>query len=382
MTFSFKEMLIITGVVSLTMSSIVGFLVYVINGNRNLFKVESSYNKIKNEYIGKINKEELEDAAIDGMMKYLNEKYSLYMNEEATEDLDNKLDGNYEGIGIEIILKDGALYINKVYKNTPAYEAGVKENDQIIKIDEETIGTNPNLEELANLIKSKNKVAISVKRDKEILNYTIAVKKIDKPVVTEKTFNRNNKKIGYIYLSSFTDTAYEQVKSSLTHFDEEKIDALIFDVRSNTGGYLKSVTDILNLFIKKGHILYSLEEKSGNKTYYDTTKEEYDKNIVVLIDRKTASASEILATSLKESYGAIIVGTTSYGKGKVQSTYRLSKNKMLKYTTAKWYTPLGNSIDEVGITPGVYVSLDKKYVLNPCDDTDTQLQKALEILTQ
>lgn len=209
MTFSFKEMLIITGVVSLTMSSIVGFLVYVINGNRNLFKVESSYNKIKNEYIGKINKEELEDAAIDGMMKYLNEKYSLYMNEEATEDLDNKLDGNYEGIGIEIILKDGALYINKVYKNTPAYEAGVKENDQIIKIDEETIGTNPNLEELANLIKSKNKVAISVKRDKEILNYTIAVKKIDKPVVTEKTFNRNNKKIGYIYLSSFTNTAYE-----------------------------------------------------------------------------------------------------------------------------------------------------------------------------
>ena len=157
---------------------------------------------------------------------------------------------------------------------------------------------------------------------------------------------------------------------------------MIFDVRSNTGGYLTSVTEILNLFLKKGHLMYSLEEKDKKKMYYDTTKEEYDKDVVVLIDRKTASASEILASSLKESYGATIVGTTSYGKGKVQNTYKLSKDTMLKYTTAKWYTPSGNSIDEVGITPGIYVTLGKEYVLNPSDETDTQLQKAVDLLTQ
>ena len=230
--------------------------------------------------------------------------------------------------------------------------------------------------------KDKKEINISVKRDDEEKNFKVAIKTIEKPVVTRKVFTKNGKKVGYIYLSSFTENSANQVKTALKELDNEKIDSLIFDVRSNTGGYLTSVTDILNMFLKKGHVLYSLEEKDKKQTYYDTTKEEYDKDVVVLIDRKTASASEILASSLKESYGAIVVGTTSYGKGKVQNTYRLTKDTMLKYTTAKWYTPLGNSIDEVGITPGVYVTLDKKYAKNPCDDTDNQLQKAIEILTQ
>ena len=138
----------------------------------------------------------------------------------------------------------------------------------------------------------------------------------------------------------------------------------------------------LNDEFNNGQVDDESEEKDKKKMYYDTTKEEYDKDVVVLIDRKTASASEILASSLKESYGATIVGTTSYGKGKVQNTYKLSNDTMLKYTTAKWYTPSGNSIDEVGITPGIYVTLGKEYVLNPSDETDTQLQKAVDLLTQ
>lgn len=381
-SYSFSELLIVTLVVSLVISSVVGFVVFKIVGNTSLLKVEATYDKIKNEYYKSFNKDELESAAIDGMMSYLDEKYSSYLKADETTNLDSKLEGSYEGIGIEISKIDEKIKIVNVYENTPASVAGLKSGDIIVKIDDTKIDASSSIETVLSLVKDKKEINIGVKRDKEEKNFKVAIKTIEKPVVTRKVFTKNGKKVGYIYLSSFTENSANQVKTALKELDNEKIDSLIFDVRSNTGGYLTSVTDILNMFLKKGHVLYSLEEKNKKQTYYDTTKEEYDKDVVVLIDRKTASASEILASSLKESYGAIVVGTTSYGKGKVQNTYRLTKDTMLKYTTAKWYTPLGNSIDEVGITPGVYVTLDKKYAKNPYDDTDNQLQKAIEILTQ
>lgn len=380
--YSFSELLIVTLVVSLVVSSVVGFVVFKIVGNTSLLKVEATYDKIKNEYYESFNKDELESAAIDGMMSYLNEKYSSYLNEAETTNLDSKLDGSYEGIGIEISKIDDEIKIINVYENTPASVAGIKSGDVIVKIDDTKIDASSSIETVLSLVKDKKEINIGVKRDKEEKNFKVAIKTIEKPVVIRKVFTKNGKKVGYIYLSSFTENSANQFKTALKELENEKIDSLIFDVRSNTGGYLTSVTDILNRFLKKGHVLYSLEEKDKKQTYYDTTEEEYDKDVVVLIDRKTASASEILASSLKESYGAIVVGTTSYGKGKVQNTYRLTKDTMLKYTTAKWYTPLGNSIDEVGITPGVYVTLDQNYAKNPCDDTDNQLQKAIELLTQ
>lgn len=381
-TYTFKELLIVTIFVTLIISTITGFVVYKVISSNELIKLESSYNKIKNEYYSDINKEELENAAIDGMMKYLNEKYSLFMDQEETSSLNNKLEGNYDGIGIEIGIINSKIMVLNVYDNTPASIAGLKINDELVKVEDLVIDGSTSLKDVTNLIKNKKSVRLSIKRDNEVKEFNINIKKIEKPVVTKKIFEKNNKKVGYIYLSTFSENAGTQVKETLKKLDEENIDSLIFDVRSNTGGYLTSVTEILNLFLKKGHLMYSLEEKDKKKMYYDTTKEEYDKDVVVLIDRKTASASEILASSLKESYGATIVGTTSYGKGKVQNTYKLSKDTMLKYTTAKWYTPSGNSIDEVGITPGIYVTLGKEYVLNPRDENDTQLQKAVDLLTQ
>ena len=381
-TYTFKELLIVTIFVTLIISTITGFVVYKVISSNELIKLESSYNKIKNEYYSDINKEELENAAIDGMMKYLNEKYSLFMDQEETSSLNNKLEGNYDGIGIEIGIINSKIMVLNVYDNTPASIAGLKINDELVKVEDLVIDESTSLKDVTNLIKNKKSVRLSIKRDNEVKEFNINIKKIEKPVVTKKIFEKNNKKVGYIYLSTFSENAGTQVKETLKKLDDENIDSLIFDVRSNTGGYLTSVTEILNLFLKKGHLMYSLEEKDKKKMYYDTTKEEYDKDVVVLIDRKTASASEILASSLKESYGATIVGTTSYGKGKVQNTYKLSKDTMLKYTTAKWYTPSGNSIDEVGITPGIYVTLGKEYVLNPCDENDTQLQKAVDLLTQ
>ncbi|MBD9114197.1 PDZ domain-containing protein, partial [bacterium] len=309
-SYSFSELLIVTLVVSLVISSVVGFVVFKIVGNTSLLKVEATYDKIKNEYYKSFNKDELESAAIDGMMSYLNEKYSSYLKADETTNLDSKLEGSYEGIGIEISKIDEKIKIVNVYENTPASVAGLKSGDIIVKIDDIKIDASSSIETVLSLVKDKKEINISVKRDDEEKNFKVAIKTIEKPVVTRKVFTKNGKKVGYIYLSSFTENSANQVKTALKELDNEKIDSLIFDVRSNTGGYLTSVTDILNMFLKKGHVLYSLEEKNKKQTYYDTTKEEYDKDVVVLIDRKTASASEILASSLKESYGAIVVGTT------------------------------------------------------------------------
>ena len=140
--------------------------------------------------------------------------------------------------------------------------------------------------------------------------------------------------------------------------------------------------ETLELFIKKGKVLYSLEEKSNKTIIYDESNEKRTYPIVVLIDNASASASEILASSLKESYGAVLVGVNTYGKGKVQQTSTLNDDSMVKYTTAKWYTPNGNSIDEIGIKPGVYVELTEKYANNPSDETDDQLQKAIDVVSK
>ena len=135
-----------------------------------------------------------------------------------------------------------------------------------------------------------------------------------------------------------------------------------------------------NIFLKKDKKIYSLESKDSKQVVVDTTKEHKTYPIVVLIDGATASASEILAAALKESYGAILVGTNSYGKGKVHQTNKLSDDTLIKYTTAKWFTPNGDSIDGVGLEPGIYVELDEKYFVYLTDEYDNQLQKALELL--
>ena len=183
------------------------------------------------------------------MMKYLNEKYSLFMDQEETSSLNNKLEGNYDGIGIEIGIINSKIMVLNVYDNTPASIAGLKINDELVKVEDLTINESTSLKDVTNLIKNKKSVKLSIKRDNEVKEFNINIKKIEKPVVTKKIFEKNNKKVGYIYLSTFSENAGTQVKETLKKLDKENIDSLIFDVRSNTGGYLTSVTEILNLFL-------------------------------------------------------------------------------------------------------------------------------------
>lgn len=384
--FSFSELVMICLTFSAICCFLTGFVIirltnisYIKDSAQN--DILSTYNKIKENYYEKVDSNEIADAAIDGMLSYLNEKYSVYMDSEDTSSLQDKLKGNYSGLGIGIIKdSEGNTVISEVYDNTPASASGIKREDIIVEINGLKVNKDVTNEEVVKAIKDEDEANIVVLRNNEEHIFRIKKSIVDYPVTTTKTFKKNNKNIGYIHLSTFSSSSEKQVRSSLKRLEDEGIDSLVFDLRANSGGYLTSATTIANMFLRKGDIIYSLEDKDTKEEVRDTSKERREYDIVVLIDSNTASASELLAASLHDSYGAILVGHTSYGKGKVQEMSTLSDETMIKFTTAKWFTPLGDSIDTIGITPDITVDLTEKYAKNPTDENDEQLQMALYVL--
>ena len=176
----------------------------------------------------------------------------------------------------------------------------------------------------------------------------------------------------YLKISKFNETAYEQFYEKLNKIEVDGINSLIIDLRDNTGGYLSVATKISEMFLQKGKVIYSLNEQSSTKTTYDETDDERNYKVYILVNGNSASASEILAAALKDSYGAKLVGTTTYGKGKVQKTSKLSDGTMYKYTSAKWLTPSGECIDGVGLKPDIEISNGDELL------KDLVLEKAIE----
>lgn len=385
--YSLKFVVVCSVSIAVLTSLITGFVISNFTslkaiGNKQLMDVINTYEKIKKEYYETIEDADLATSAIDGMMNFLEEKYSIYMDQEDTDYLTDKLKGNYEGLGIAVVKNaDKEIVILNVYDNTPASEAGLLKNDVLLEINGTRITDDHEADDISKLIKENKKVKLKIKRENETLDFDIEKKTVDYPVVGTQIFKKEDKTIGYLELTSFNATADKQVSDSLKKLESEGIDSLIIDLRGNTGGYLSMANSIASMFLKKGKVIYSLEGKTTHNTVLDETDEEREYDIVVLIDSATASASEILASALKESYGAILIGTTSYGKGKVQQTSTLSDDTMIKYTTAKWFTPNGDNIDSIGIKPGIEVYLTKDYLLNPINENDAQLMKAIEVLS-
>ncbi len=383
-TFSFKELFIITAIFGLVVCIFTTLIVLNISKNyildSNLNDIVKSYNEITNTYYKDVNSKDLADSAIDGMLEYLDENYSKYLDDKETESLTDSLSDSYKGIGI-VVYNNGENYVvYNVVKNSESYNAGVKKNDIIKSINNKTITKEMTVDEITKMINDSSKVHLVVLRDNKELSFDIDVKKVSIPVVNSKTISKNDKKVGYIYLSSFTKNSYNQFKDALQEVEHGKIDSLIIDLRDNTGGYLSGAQDIADLFIKKDKVLYSLEYKDSTKVTKTKTNDYRTYPIVVLVNEYTASASEVLALALKESYGATLVGTKTFGKGKVQVTSTLSDDTMIKYTTAKWYSPYNNSIDEKGITPGITVKQSLDFILTK-DGEDKQLEKALDFIT-
>lgn len=339
------------------------------------------YSSIINGYYENVDKEAAMDSAIDGLMTYLGDKYTTYLDSTDTDTLNSKLAGEYTGIGVSLA-EDGI--INEVFDDSPAQKGGLEVADQIIAVNDNDVQDKTNAE-IASLIKETDasSIKITVLRNKEQYSYQIDIDTLYIPAITSKVYEQNNKKIGYIYISTFSSSLVDQVNNALTKLEGQNIDSLIIDVRGDGGGYLSSASGVASLFLEKGKTIYSLETKDNTTSTYDETTESRSYPIIVLIDSGTASASEILASSLKDSYNATLIGITSYGKGKVQQTYQMEDGSMVKYTSAKWLRPNGECIDGVGITPDINIELEytKDEDGNVTSYTDTQLNKALEVLT-
>lgn len=387
--FNLKEVIIIM-LFSLCIGIVICFSLFSIIAGKNYFKVIKdlgkvidAYYAVADNYYGELDKNSLVDGAVEGIISSVGDSFTSYSNTDATESFNEKINGSYEGIGCSVSnYLDGSIVVISVFDDSPAKKAGLEVGDIILKVDNESYDGKTSTD-LSNYIKDsgKDKVILTIKREEEEKDITINLSKVEIPYVNGEVLESNNKKIGYISISLFAGTTYKQFENKLRELEKESIDSLIIDVRGNSGGYLTSVTDICSLFLKKGSIIYQLEDTSGTVKKKDTTKEKRTYMVAVLINKESASASEILASAIKESYKGLVIGTNSYGKGTVQQTKKLLDGSMIKYTTQKWLTPDGNFINEKGVTPTNAVELSEEYFENPSRSTDNQLQEALSLLS-
>ncbi len=391
-----EKMTIKEQVFSMIYFEILGFIfclliLFILSGGKNYIKLYTDLNKLINvydtissNYYGDLDKSAMIDNAIDSMMKEAGDNYTTYTDKEQTNSFLENIDSTYQGIGCTVGTNEKKeVYIVNIFENSPAKKAGLQANDIILKVDNIDFQGKTS-EDIAKYIKEnkKDKINLVIKRNEEEKNITITRKKVEIPTVDGKVITKDNKKIGYIKISIFSSITYNQFKNKLTELEKEKIQGLIIDVRNNTGGYLSSVTDISSIFLKKGSTIYQLESNNSKEIIKDKTKEKRTYPIAILINAGSASASEILASSIKESYHGLVVGTNSYGKGTVQKTKKLSDGSMIKYTIEKWLTPDGNWINEVGVTPTDFIELKSSTEPETDPTIDKQYEKALELVIE
>jgi len=345
--------------------------------NDSLDEFIATYNDILSEYYEPVDGDKLLEAGINGMVSYLGDPYSVYYDVEETEVFNETLDGKYSGIGAEIKYDGDNVMIATIFPNSPAEKAGLKENDIILKVDGKEVDKT-NLTNVTKVVKgiTGTDVILTVKRDKEELDIKVTRGMVDIKSVKGEIINEKNKKIGYLEVSIFAENTDRQFAEELKKLEEEKIDSLIIDLRGNTGGHLKTVTNMISLFIKKGEVIYQLKTRDKVEEFKDETSDSRSYPIVILIDSYSASASEVFTAALKESGNATVVGKTSFGKGKVQKSQQLSSGAMIKYTFQEWLTPDGNYIDGVGIKPDIEVEYKQEKV------RDTQLNRAIQELVK
>lgn len=385
-TFKTKEvviLLLLTTVISLAMGGIVTYNV-VLKGEKvddELQEFITNYDYIVDNYYGDVDKTELVDSAIAGMLSTL-DKNSAYVGGTDTN-FSIYLEGTYEGTGIQVYNDDnGNIVVYSVFGGSPASKAGLKEDDIIIKVNDKDT-TNMSIDEFSKLVKDqKGKFNITYKRGDSEKTVQLKVDTIEIQSVSSKVINKDNKKIGYIRTTIFANNTYEQFKKELDKLEDEGIDGLVIDLRGNSGGHLSSAEQIISLFLDSSHPIYQIKSKESKNIYYSTGKETKNYKISILIDGNSASASEVVTSALAEQYGAKTVGKKSYGKGTVQELQTLSDGDQYKLTTKSWLTSKGEVIDGKGIEPDYDVTLSDEYLENPTDENDDQLQKAIEVILE
>jgi carboxyl-terminal processing protease len=345
--------------------------------DKELQEFLKTYEEINNNYYEDVDKTTLIEGAINGMLGTLDD-YSTYMSESSSNNFNIQLEGSYNGLGIEIFNNDdGNIEIADVIDDSPASNANLKAGDVLVKYNDKSI-EDTNISDFTSMVKENNSQKFTLTYIRNNKKHTISISKenITLKSVVSKTYDDDQ--IGYLYVSIFANNTYKQFKQELEKLEAKNIKTLIIDLRSNSGGHLESADNMISLFLDKTHPIYQIKSKSKTTKYYSSGKETKKYKIIVLTNGASASASEIMASALKEQYGATLVGVKTYGKGTVQELQTLNSGAQFKLTTKTWLTSKGNKVDGKGVDVDVSVALSDEYSENPSDETDNQLQAALK----
>lgn len=347
------------------------------------------YNYIKDNYYdgSKIDDKDMMKVALESVLEHLgiDDSYSTYMDSEKYNQFNLNLNGSYEGLGISIYKDEetGKIYVVDIMKGSPA-ESKMKIGDIILSIDDK-LSKDMTTQDFSNYVVNGNKEVFKIKIERDSKEQVIELKKgnVELESVYSEIIKKGNKKIGYISMSIFAANSSEQFKRELEKLENDNIDSLIIDLRSNTGGHLSEVSKIISLFLNKDRVIYQLE-KNGKKTkYYSEGNITKTYPIIFIGNGATASASEVFIISLKDNLNAKLVGTKTYGKGTVQEMINMENGDQYKFTTKKWLSPKGTWVNDTeGIVPDVEIELSDKYFDKPTKENDNQLQRAILELTK
>lgn len=339
-------------------------------------RFEKNYNYIIDNYYKKVDREKLIDDAIGGMMKALDDPYSVYLDKNDSNSLNLSLNGGYKGLGLAIAKdEENNIVVVGVFDDSPAANAGITVGDVIVKINDKNV-SDMSINDFSSYVLENESDDFELVIRKNDNEESVKVKKNNVTIdsVSSKIIEEDNKKIGYIYISVFASNTASQFNKKLIELEKNDIDALIIDVRDNTGGYLSTVESILERLLTKNQVIYQLKtNKMTTKTYGKTTKnKKYE--IYLLGNENSASASELLIASIKENLNSKFVGKKTFGKGTVQEMIPINEDKNYKMTTKKWLTPKGHWINETkGIIPDYEVEQDDQ-------ENDKQLEKVIELI--
>jgi carboxyl-terminal processing protease len=402
--YLFKDKRVITVIIAISLvCSVLAFalgagFVYFNFGNRyaitfdqgkvssdNIKKFNQVRGILEGTYYENVDENKLVEGAISGMADSLNDPYTVYFNKDQMKSFTEQTDGSYVGIGVSVTMDNsGLLTIVEPFEDSPAIKAGIKKDDKIIKVDDKDVTSLRDENMIIKMIKGpeNTNVGITVFRPSENKSIDLKMQRKTIKIVNIKSEVLDNN-VGYIKLIMFDADIANQFEQHLNALLAKGIKSLVIDVRDDPGGAYDQVLKIADRLLPKALIVYT-EDKNKKKEEQWSNDTQLNMPIAVLINGNSASASEILAGSLKDNKKATLVGSKSFGKGLVQEVRQLSDGSGLKVTVARYYTPSGVCIQGKGISPDVAVELPDKYKQVPVSqvprEDDTQLKKALEIL--
>lgn len=349
-------LVVVTALFTSTLQIALGNRVVV---SRDVYEGYKKYNKllgleslVKGDFYKETSDEKLVNGAIKGMFSGLDDPYSQYYTKSEFERLKEQTSGAYVGIGVYIspTSEDDSITIIAPIEGSPAEKSGIKPGDKIMKVGGKAVSAK-NSDEAIGMIKGKEgtDVKLTIKRDDKEFDVKVKREEIVSKSVESKVMED---KIGYIKITSFNETTYDEFKSALKNLKDKGIKGLALDLRDNPGGILDICKDIADELIGEGTIVYTKDNK-GNTEYLKSDKKKLNLPIAVLINEGSASASEILTAAIVDNKEGIAIGTTTFGKGLVQSVRELKDGTGYKLTTAQYFTPNGDYINGKGIKPKI-----------------------------